>query len=865
MMRPLTVGCSEPQHSVAVIYKVSEQLSRARAELFTPHNVLIGPYHRRQDSYIPSTEMEKSKAVKNLVMLGVDLEGLVRVLAELVPQVRRCYAHLPENHYMSPESFTEMLLLDGCYLLSLFIEFRPQRGAPDNEQMIGAKDMTLVRDILYLLENQMPLFVLQRILDHLTGSEEAAISALECIARPVKQLLQQRLYIGEMRTQQAQPSEPGPSDLLHLVYSNFTRPPPSEEERRPFTVTGRWRRATEYSRYDALRFRRRVFSVTDEWTILDIHIEGGTLYIPFLRIDSNTWTMLHNMIALEVEERPHRTPVTAYCIFMSHLACTAEDVQLLRRAGIVDHILSNDEYVAQGFANLSCGMVLNMDNPDQNYLHFLWHHHHLEEWRRKPSGRSALRCCCTVLRNCCPGGASGGSSENAMDTGTELMDLPMVGFSHQQSLPVEVPLPPAAIPKVREQLRRVRPELLTPQNVPIGPYYRQSKDSFSLPMRMQEKRKDDVLANLLNNLSVDQAKMEDVVLPLLLHPHVIGCYKDLPEHYSKDPKAFNTMLLRDGCYLLSLFIKHWPQTATTGNLGGGNGVPKILTQHDILVQDMLYLVENQIPLLVLQELLNYLRGPLRLQQECFFESMARPVEILLQQQLYISKTTRPVPYEPTSSDLLHLVHYYFRRPHGDAPQCSRVGRWRRAIDYRRHADLRFRCAAFESNEEWTILDINLQGGTLYVPSLRVDSSTWTMLRNLMALELEEQREQRPVTAYCLFMSQVACTAEDVELLRRAGIVDHFLSNDEEVAKGFTDLCDGVKRDMDNLDLNYLKPVWYQLDKRCRKSVHTFKGLFREKYCGNLFQRMVFSIALFVFVTQVLQVVYAALAYHKPPK
>jgi hypothetical protein len=154
-----------------------------------------------------------------------------------------------------------------------------------------------------------------------------------------------------------------------------------------------------------------------------------------------------------------------------------------------------------------------------------------------------------------------------------------------------------------------------------------------------------------------------------------------------------------------------------------------------------------------------------------------------------------------------------------------------------------------------------------IPFLRVDSTTWTLLRNLMALE--EQEEERPVTAYCYFMSQVACAAEDVELLQAAArqdiILEHFLGSDEQAARGFAQLCDGVDWDVDKLARTYLSPMLRELDRRCTKPVHNLKGFFRERYCGNMFQRLVFSMAAIIFFMQLIQVIYAILAYHKPPK
>ncbi|CAN6373602.1 unnamed protein product [Urochloa humidicola] len=348
-------------------------------------------------------------------------------------------------------------------------------------------------------------------------------------------------------------------------------------------------------------------------------------------------------------------------------------------------------------------------------------------------------------------------------------------------------------------------------------------------------------------------------------PQVRRCYTHLPSD-CMDPESFTRMLLHDGCYLLSLFVEYKQQSgAPAGNLQAGG---MIQTADNTIVRDILYLAENQIPLFVLDRMLLHIIGDG--EAKSALECTAGPVGEVLQQQYLISDKTQPqLPASelPMPSHLLHLVHCYFQRAQRDEePAKGRrhiTGRWRCATDYRRYADLRFKRREFKAGEDWTVLDIDLKGGTLYIPFLRVGSSTLTMLRNLMMLEEEE--EMRPVTAYCLFMSQVACTAEDVGLLQHANVLEHFLGSDEQAAKEFAELCDGVAMDIDRIDRNYLKPIWHGLDRRCGKPGHILMGFFCHEYCSNVFYMMVFFVALLVFFSEMLQGFYAPFAYHKPPK
>jgi hypothetical protein len=188
---------------------------------------------------------------------------------------------------------------------------------------------------------------------------------------------------------------------------------------------------------------------------------------------------------------------------------------------------------------------------------------------------------------------------------------------------------------------------------------------------------------------------------------------------------------------------------------------------------------------------------------------------------------------------------------GNADARPRTGRWLRATEYCKYGNVSFKPRVFDDGEGWSFLDVRLQGATLLIPRLQVDSMTWTILRNLMALE--EGTTQKPVTAYCVFMSQVAGTVEDVELLQRQEILVQFLVNNEEVAKGFANLCRGVVLDIDKDDRNYLKPIWHELSSLCTPCRHCL-GSFRQKKCSDPVYIAAFVVAILIFLIELAQVI-----------
>ncbi|XP_034582464.1 UPF0481 protein At3g47200 isoform X2 [Setaria viridis] len=399
------------------------------------------------------------------------------------------------------------------------------------------------------------------------------------------------------------------------------------------------------------------------------------------------------------------------------------------------------------------------------------------------------------------------------------------------------------ISKVRDQVRAGDVNSYTPHSVSIGPYHA----SCSSPRIEKEKL---CCVGFFQSLSEDQIKGGLTGLAEKLEPLARACYPDGVGHMT--PEELSTMLLRDGCFLLACMVDYQRGNNADKKLAhsstGKDGDPAQTVGGDVqdggsfsggdnntVVRDTVFLVENQIPFFVLQKIHERVTGDTT---SSALESIADYVQEVLQ------PTSPPPAMEENAA-----------RP--------RTGRWRRATEYCKYGNVRFKRQVFQDNEKWTFLDVRLQGGTLWVPRLRVDGMTWTVLRNLMALE--EQISRRPVTAYCLFMSQVAGTVEDVKLLVHSGIVEHFLASDEQVAQGFADLCKGVVMDVDNIDRNYLMPMWHEMQERCENRVHRFMGWFCQ--FKNIVIIIVLLVALIIIACQVTQTFYAVSSSRggQPPK
>ncbi|KAL6842448.1 hypothetical protein ACP4OV_027683 [Aristida adscensionis] len=387
----LTGGCP------VIIAEVGDLTRNVDQAEYEPQHVSIGPY-----SWMKTPELardgEKVRCLGEILAAaaaggGVALEVYLEEVARLEEQARRCYAHTFEH--IEGNDFVRMLLLDGCYLLTWF------RGAVDagrrtsgggaptanghahggyhrvsTPTAAGGADkleaVAVVRDVLYLAENQIPFFVVDKI-QQLTVLD-GGVSAADMVAAYVRDLLRRHYSVAAPAVAEA---PPGPGNLLHLLHMHFRPTVPLYPAGGKATgkKVGRWRTATEYH-FAGVKLRSRPLGGNGARCILDVKLgdgAGGVLEIPHLAIDAETWRLLRNLMALE-QRNPAAagSHVTAYCVFMSQVACTAADVELLSRREVIAHGLGNHGQVARCFSDLCRGVVFDADDPGGNYLRETW-------------------------------------------------------------------------------------------------------------------------------------------------------------------------------------------------------------------------------------------------------------------------------------------------------------------------------------------------------------------------------------------------------------------------------------------------------------------------------------------------------------
>lgn len=169
------------------IFNVPKTLLSSDPDSYTPQLVAIGPYHYwRPELY----EMERykiaaAKRVQKKLHNNLQFEDLVEQLKRLDPKIRASYHKLLD---FSNETLAWMMVIDASFLLEFLEIYAMKEGkllTRVSSRMAHLVDYAgrksahnaILRDIL-MLENQIPLFVLRKMLEVQSESLEPADALL---------------------------------------------------------------------------------------------------------------------------------------------------------------------------------------------------------------------------------------------------------------------------------------------------------------------------------------------------------------------------------------------------------------------------------------------------------------------------------------------------------------------------------------------------------------------------------------------------------------------------------------------------------------------------------------------------------------
>ena len=342
------------------------------------------------------------------------------------------------------------------------------------------------------------------------------------------------------------------------------------------------------------------------------------------------------------------------------------------------------------------------------------------------------------------------------------------------------------------------------------------------------------------------------------------------------------MLLVDGCFILELLYRHnlvnRERVTTDYNIPVEDALPfRSLAGNSTMMSTLrhdLFLIENQIPYVILQQLYDVMPKPetarfvhkfLQLSIFGFFQS---PHMLLYTRLQYCERERYGKHKNDERGTYLHLLdsfHHACNFPLQIQPIGSSLTNW----GFKRCAAELFKSGIqFIPDNDKTIVDISFSEGRIYIPPVHMDESSDAIYRNLIAYE-QTSVNRYAITSYVKLMSTFIRSSEDAYILEQARILNNKL---DDVSGFFENLCkEVVFEDFCYANLcekveNYHIPPWgrHRVNGyfivtcyRWKKSVKDLK----QEYFPNRWSIIVFLAATFVIALSVLQTFYTVRAYY----
>ncbi|XLU56266.1 hypothetical protein S245_050914 [Arachis hypogaea] len=362
------------------IYKIPHYIRDGGDDkAFAPQIVSLGPYHhgkrrlRQMDRHKWRSLNRVLKRTKQDIRLYLDS------MKEIEEKARACYEG-PIS--LSSNEFVEMLVLDGCFVLELFrgaTEGFTQLGYSRNDPVFAMRgSMHSIQRDMIMLENQLPLFVLDRLVGIQLGNPDLKGLVANLALRffdplmptdePLTKSDRNKLESSLRSTDTFDPlSDQGGLHCLDVFRRSLLRTGPQPAPRI-------WIKRRSNNRVADKRRQQLIHCVTElkEAGITfkkrktdrfwDIKFKDGILRMPRLLIHDGTKSLFLNLIAFEQCHLDCSNDITSYVIFMDNLINSPGDVGYLHYCGIIEHWLGSDAEVADLFNRLCQEVVFDINN-----------------------------------------------------------------------------------------------------------------------------------------------------------------------------------------------------------------------------------------------------------------------------------------------------------------------------------------------------------------------------------------------------------------------------------------------------------------------------------------------------------------------
>ncbi|XP_076956590.1 UPF0481 protein At3g47200-like [Bidens hawaiensis] len=331
---------SYTNRSSSSIFMAPRVLRDLSEESFKPRVVSIGPLHRK-DKNLEAFEWQKVSCVKKLLNRTVDPKERIlksmRKVYELMEKIKGCY-DLTINTYTDPQ-ISEMMVMDACFILEFVYWISGVDESSSGNRLLSRN---IVFDLV-LLENQIPLFILDEIY-HCTISKNPNDLLIEFIDPVLKDL---NLFKSDIKSNHISKIDTIPH-ILSLLRECY-KPPANIKP-----VFSSIEHSTMHSAVHLHKAGVNFIPNNDPRWGMEIEVKLNslsccigfwskpTLKIPVLIVHDFTEVILRNLIAYEQSHETYNY-IISYACTMDMLVNTEEDVSMLVKSQVLDNDLGSNE------------------------------------------------------------------------------------------------------------------------------------------------------------------------------------------------------------------------------------------------------------------------------------------------------------------------------------------------------------------------------------------------------------------------------------------------------------------------------------------------------------------------------------------
>ncbi|KAL0457136.1 UNVERIFIED_CONTAM: hypothetical protein Slati_1052800 [Sesamum latifolium] len=275
--------------------------------------------------------------------------------------------------------FVKMLVLDGCFLIELLRCYGLDNWRDPNDPIFNyERILSQLRHDIILNDNQIPFFVLNDLFN-MSQSKDPKDNLIHLTLRFVEGMFLDLSIPNNLKFVK-------PDHLLGVIHDVWVLPfANNNAKRNNQAASSKWENINSASELQKTGIDFRISK--DHNSLMDIKFVhkrlGAKLKIPQLNIYYETESQIRNLVAYE-QYLPDGNPkyVSDYTFFMHCLINTSEDVELLRRSGIIGNWLGNDEEVSLMFNRLGKTILTSSNfSYSQIFSEVNMHYHsHRRKW-----------------------------------------------------------------------------------------------------------------------------------------------------------------------------------------------------------------------------------------------------------------------------------------------------------------------------------------------------------------------------------------------------------------------------------------------------------------------------------------------------